>query len=132
VIFLPITALTYCASFRFSIVENDPSNQSSIVDWRFMPIDKVPINEDKHPPLFCAITQRTQFLPGDECHCFITKSTDAALALVRTISQVYATVKLGSKCLKSPIFYQVINLNFFFRIIFIIFFIVGSFWAKTK
>jgi hypothetical protein len=79
-----------------------------------MPIDTITNNENKHPPLFCAVIQRTQFLSGDECHCFITKSPDAATALVGTISQIYANVKPGTKCLKSPVFYQVKNLNFIF------------------
>jgi hypothetical protein len=78
-----------------------------------MPLDNtITDNENKHPPLFCAVIERTQILSGDECHCFITKSSDAAIALVETISKIYANVKPGTKCLKSPIFYQVENSNF--------------------
>jgi hypothetical protein len=112
VIFFPISSLIYCASLRFSIVENDQTKPTSIIDWRFMPLDRLTINENKHPPLFCAAIRRTQIMPGDECHCFITKSPDAAIALVQTISQVYATLQPGTKCFKSPIFYQVKNFYF--------------------
>ena len=110
VVFFPLTSLIYCASLRFSIIENDQTKPTSAVDWRFMPLDEVAVNNDnKHPPLFCIVTRRTQILQGDECHCFITKSVDAALALVLTVSQVYGNLKPGTKCLKSPIFYQVYN-----------------------
>ena len=71
-----------------------------------MPLDAITDYGCKHPPLFCAVVQRTQFLPGAECHCFITKSPDAAIALVHTISEVYANVQ-PTKHFKSPIFYQV-------------------------
>jgi hypothetical protein len=99
-----MSSLIYCASLRFSIVEND---QTSSIDWRFVTLDSTLNNQSKHPPLFCAVVQRTQILSGDECHCFITKSDDAALALVRTISDVYAKLSSNIKPLKSPIFYQV-------------------------
>jgi hypothetical protein len=78
-----------------------------------MPLDTLVFHDNKHPPLFCAVIKRTQILPGNECHCFITKSTDAALSLVRIISQMYANVKPDIKCSKSPIFYQVKNEIFF-------------------
>ncbi|CAF1332806.1 unnamed protein product [Adineta steineri] len=105
-VFFSISSLIYCASLRFSIIENDPAKPTANVDWRFMTLDAIENNEDKHPPLFGVIMRRTQVLPGNECHCFITKNTDAAFALVRTISQVYANMRPGAKCLKSPIFYQ--------------------------
>ncbi len=107
VIFFPINSLIYSASLRFSIIENDQTKPSSPVDWRFMPLDTIINNENKHPPLFAIVVQRTQILSGEECHCFITKSADAAIALVRTISEAYANLRPGTKCLKSPIFYQV-------------------------
>ena len=107
VIFFPINSLTYCASLRFSIIENDQTKPTSLVDWRFMPLDAVANYDNKHPPLFAVVVQRTQILPGEECHCFITKSTDAAITLVQAISEVYANLRPGTKCLKSPIFYQV-------------------------
>ncbi|CAF2077689.1 unnamed protein product [Rotaria magnacalcarata] len=103
VIFFPISSLLYCASLRFSIVESD---HISSIDWRFITLDTTVKSQSNHPPLFCAVVQRTQIVPGDECHCFITKSDDAALALVRTISEVYATLKNNVKPFKSPIFYQ--------------------------
>jgi hypothetical protein len=104
VIFFPISSLIYCASLRFSIIEND---QTSLIDWRFITLDSTEQYQHKHPPLFCAVIQRTQILSGDECHCFITKSDDTALALVRTISEVYAKLPTNIKPLRSPIFYQV-------------------------
>jgi hypothetical protein len=108
-IFFPIASLIYCASLRFSIIENDQTKSLANIDWRFMPIDTLKRNESKHPPLFCAVVKRTQILPGDECHCFITKTANAANALVLTISQVYGNIKSPTTCLKSPIFYQVKN-----------------------
>lgn len=104
VIFFPISSLIYCASLRFSVVEND---QTSLIDWRFVTLDSTEPNQSKHPPLFCAVIQRTQILTGDECHCFLTKSDDAALALVRTISEVYGNLPPTMKSFRSPIFYQV-------------------------
>jgi hypothetical protein len=106
VIFFPISSLIYCASLRFSVVEND---QTSLIDWRFITIDSTIQTQSKHPPLFCAVVHRTQILTGDECHCFITKTANAANALVLTISQVYGNIKSPTTCLKSPIFYQVKN-----------------------
>jgi hypothetical protein len=106
VIFFPLSSLIYCASLRFSIIEND---QTSLIDWRFITLDSTEPIQSKHPPLFCAVVQRTQILSGDECHCFITKSDDAALALVRAISEVYANLQANIKPLRSPIFYQVEN-----------------------
>ena len=114
VIFFPISSLIYCASLRFSIIENDQTNLISPINWRFMPLDSSTTNyEDKHPPLFCSTIRRTQILPGDECHCFITKSSDASIALVRTITEIYANLQPGTLCLKAPVFYQVKNLVFF-------------------
>lgn len=89
-----------------------------------MPLDAITNNKNKHPPLFCVVTQRTQILPGNECHCFITKSSDSALTLIQTITKVYSNLRPGVKCLKSPIFYQVNNFkekNFFFQINFSLF-----------
>ncbi|CAF1241556.1 unnamed protein product [Rotaria sordida] len=103
VIFYPISSLIYCASLRFSVIEHD---QTSSIDWRFTTLDPKRKNRSKHPPLFCFVVQRTQVSSGDECHCFITKDDESALALVRTISEIYANVKSNFKLLKSPIFYQ--------------------------
>lgn len=109
VVFFPLASLVYCASVRFSIVGND---HSSLLDWRFMPLDQSGANDEaKHPPLFCAVIHRTHIVPGDECHCFITKSTDAAIALVRNITEIYANIKRGFSCYRSPIFYQVRKFN---------------------
>lgn len=106
VIFFPISSLIYCASLRYSIVENE-QNQTSFIDWRFVTLDSTEPNQSRHPPLFCAVVQRTQILTGDECHCFLTKNDDAALALVRTISEVYGRLPPTIKSQRSPIFYQV-------------------------
>lgn len=108
VIFFPISSLIYCASVRFTIVENEQCKASSSVDWRFMPLDEINHSDNKHPPLFSIVVRRTQIFPGEECHCFITKSLDSAMALVRTISQIYGdNIRPNIPHLKSPIFYQV-------------------------
>ncbi|CAF1215279.1 unnamed protein product [Rotaria sp. Silwood1] len=103
VIFYPISALIYCASLRFSAVEYD---QTSSIDWRFAKLDPTVKSQSKHPPLFCFVVQRTILVSGDECHFFVTKDDDSALALVRTISEVYANLKPNVTPIKSPIFYQ--------------------------
>ncbi|CAF2716739.1 unnamed protein product [Rotaria sp. Silwood2] len=103
VIFYPISALIYCASLRFSVVEYD---QASSIDWRFVTLDPTIKNQSKHPPLFCFVVQRTLVTSGDECHCFVAKDDNSALALVRTISEVYMKVKPNVTPIKSPIFYQ--------------------------
>lgn len=101
-----------------------------------MPLDSLTFNDSKHPPLFCIVVQRTLILPSDECHCFITKNSEAALTLVRIISQVYANlnIKSGTRCLKSPIFYQVkIKSSIFVLYLYLfLLFIVRSFWKKIK
>jgi hypothetical protein len=108
VIFFPIASLIYCSGVRFSTIADE---QTSHIDWRFMPIDDMMQTiESKHPPLFCAVIHRTQIMSGNECHCFITKSTDAALALVRSITEIYANVRHNQICSRSPIFYQVRHL----------------------
>lgn len=108
VIFFPLSSLIYCASLRFSIVEND---QTSNIDWRFNTLDSPEPSSSKHPPLFCAVVQRTQILLADECHCFLTKNASDALTLVRIISEVYAKLPMNIKPIRSPIFYQVIFLS---------------------
>ena len=106
VIFYPIASLIYCASLRYSVIENE---QDASIGWRFTTLDAMSENSSKHPPLFCAVLQRTNMLAGDECHCFITKTDDAALTLVRTISEVYANLpsSSSSRANRSPLFYQV-------------------------
>lgn len=108
VIFFPISSLIYCASVRFTIVENEQHKASSSVDWRFMPLDEIQHYDKKHPPLFSIVVRRTHIFPGEECHCFITKSLDSAMALVRTISQIYGdNIRSSTPHIRSPIFYQV-------------------------
>ncbi|CAF1187784.1 unnamed protein product [Didymodactylos carnosus] len=107
VIFYPIASLVYCASLRYAIVNGDPSKQSVPNDWCFAPLDALQTKtQSKHPPVFCAVFQRSQVLLGEDCHCFITKSNEAALALVKAASTAYSSINPASKCLKSPIFYQ--------------------------
>ncbi|CAF2099653.1 unnamed protein product [Rotaria magnacalcarata] len=105
-IFFPITSLIYCASLRFSVINNDQTKSVPMVDWRFTPLDSLVESESRHPPLFSLIVRRTQLLPGDECHCFITKNGDSAFSLIQAVSRVYANINPGAQCLKSPIFYQ--------------------------
>ncbi|CAF3200146.1 unnamed protein product [Rotaria socialis] len=105
-IFFPITSLIYCASLRFSVIENGQAKSIPMIDWRFTPLDSLVENNSRHPPLFSLIVRRTQLLPGDECHCFITKSGDSAFSLIQAVSRVYANINPGTQCLKSPIFYQ--------------------------
>ena len=99
-IFYPLTSLIYCASLRFSIVRN---TQTSSIDWRFLPLDS---DLSKHPPLFCLVVKRTQVVPADECHCFITKTDQAALDLVQIVSEIYGKLPDHLPNWKSPIFYQ--------------------------
>lgn len=108
-VFFPISSLVYCASLRFTVIKNDRTKPKGSIYWRFLPLDTSSTDENKHPPLFCAVFQRTHILPGDECHCFITKTAESALALVRTISRIYKSMQSDFKSLKNPIFYQVYN-----------------------
>ncbi|CAF1159526.1 unnamed protein product, partial [Didymodactylos carnosus] len=106
-IFYPITSLVYCASLRYAVVDGDPNKQFVSSDWYFAPLDALQSNkQSKHPPIFCTVFQRSQVLTGEECHCFITKSDDASLALVKALSTAYTSVDPALKSLKSPIFYQ--------------------------
>ncbi|UJR27144.1 hypothetical protein I4U23_008443 [Adineta vaga] len=111
-VFFPITSLLYCASLRFSVIKNDRTKPKTNVHWRFMPLDTASSKgENKHPPLFCAVFHRTQILPGDECHCFITKTSESALALIQTVSRVYKNMQSDFKTGKNPIFYELDHLG---------------------
>jgi hypothetical protein len=122
VIFYPLSSLIYCASIRFTLVDGDAS---SGIGWRFLPLDRVAPN--RHPPLFCAVVRRTQIVNGDECHCFITKNEQAALALVSHIAQIYDRLPDPIRLLRSPMFYQVSLVRLVSPRCTII--VVGSFWT---
>ncbi|CAF0904645.1 unnamed protein product [Adineta ricciae] len=110
-VFFPISSLVYCASLRFTVIRNDRTKPKGSIYWRFMPLEAASTGENKHPPLFCAVFQRTHILPGDECHCFITKTAESALALVQAMSRIYKSMQSDFKSSKSPIFYQLDHLG---------------------
>lgn len=129
IVFFPIASLIYCASIRFSTVAND---LTSLVDWRFIPLDQLNDGQDdnKHPPLFCAVFHRTHIIPGDECHCFITKNAEASLALVQNITQIYSDLPRGIIMSRSPIFYQVNSHDRSnFDLLLVLFTLVRSIWT---
>lgn len=99
-LFYPLSSLIYCGALRFTLVKD---SQRSTVDWRFLPLDS---QTSKHPPIFCAVFQRTELVPADECHCFITKNDQEATILVETIGSIYRNLPENSFFRKSPIFYQ--------------------------
>ncbi|KAL7673028.1 hypothetical protein ACOME3_007901 [Neoechinorhynchus agilis] len=95
----------YCASVRFI-----PSRQSSSLNnakGRFVPLDSSAAARhegDGHPPIFCIVFRRTRNVPGDECHCFITKTKQSALVLVQACFAGYTRTGQFQNIAKAPLY----------------------------
>jgi hypothetical protein len=112
VLFYPIRSLVYCASIRFAT-----RTQTGAVfpnGWRFVPLDSpaaARVENTQNPPLFAVTFRRTRHLPVDECHCFVTKTRQAALALVQACFSAYQATIPQQDCSKVPLYFKVKNKN---------------------
>ncbi|CAF1047198.1 unnamed protein product [Didymodactylos carnosus] len=108
VLFYPIRSLVYCASIRFATRTQTGAQFPS--GWRFVPLDSpaaARVENTQNPPLYCSIFRRTRHLPVDECHCFVTKTRQAALALVQACFSAYQATSTQQDCSKVPLYFKV-------------------------
>ncbi|CAF0923503.1 unnamed protein product [Adineta steineri] len=106
-LYYPIRSLAYCASIRFA--KRSHTGNKSSNDWRFVSLDAPEanhINNSQNPPLFAVTFRRTRQLPGDECHCFVTKTKHAALELVEACFRAYHRADPKQDCSKVPLYFK--------------------------
>ncbi|XP_074642309.1 uncharacterized protein LOC141899733 [Tubulanus polymorphus] len=90
VIWFPISSLRVGAAVK---CVNAVRDSSAEVVHRFVAMDALTPNANvKSPPMFGLITRRIRGIKVLECHCFITKSDEAAMALVNCCTQAYESI----------------------------------------
>jgi hypothetical protein len=112
VLFYPIRSLVYCASIRFATRTQTGAEFPN--GWRFVPLDSpaaARMENTRNPPLFAVTFRRTRHLPVDECHCFVTKTRQAALALVQACFSAYQATAPQQDCSKVPLYFKVKSIN---------------------
>ncbi|CAM4947470.1 unnamed protein product [Rotaria socialis] len=108
VLFYPIRSLVYCASIRFATRTQTGAEFPN--GWRFVPLDSpaaARVENTRNPPLFAVTFRRTRHLPVDECHSFVTKTRQAALALVQACFSAYQATTSQQDCSKVPLYFKV-------------------------
>ncbi|CAF2966861.1 unnamed protein product [Rotaria sp. Silwood2] len=108
VLFYPVRSLVYCASIRFATRTQTGAEFPN--GWRFVPLDSpaaARMENTRNPPLFAVTFRRTRHLPVDECHCFVTKTRQAALALVQACFSAYQATVPQQDCSKVPLYFKV-------------------------
>ena len=65
------------------------------------------VENTRNPPLFAVTFRRTRHLPVDECHSFVTKTRQAALALVQACFSAYQATAPQQDCSKVPLYFKV-------------------------
>ena len=108
VVFYPIRSLVYCASIRFATRTQTGAAYPN--GWRFVPLDSpaaARMENTRNPPLFAVTFRRTRHLPVDECYCFVTKTRQAALALVQACFSAYQATEPQQDCSKVPLYFKV-------------------------
>jgi len=78
--------------------------------WHFVPLDHPEATLDEntqHPPLFVVNFHRTRHLPMDECHCFVAKTKQTALELVKACYNAYQATDFEQNCSKVPLYFKV-------------------------
>ncbi|CAF0971371.1 unnamed protein product [Adineta ricciae] len=108
VLFYPIRSLIYCASIRFATRTQTGAEFPN--GWRFVPLDSpaaARMENTRNPPLFAVTFRRTRHLPVDECHSFVTKTRQAALALVQACFSAYQATVPHQDCSKVPLYFKV-------------------------
>lgn len=76
----PISALHVCAAVKCVMQGPDP---------KFVALDSAAGQQSSHPPMFAVIMRRTKGVKVLECHIFVCKSDQAALALVQSCTHAY-------------------------------------------
>lgn len=107
-LYYPIRSLVYCASVRFAT--RTETEEQFPNGWRFVPLDSPDANiteNMQNPPLFTVTFHRTRQLPMDECHCFVTKTKQIAMALVGACSNAYQGTDSEQDCSKVPLYFKV-------------------------
>ena len=109
-LYYPIRSLVYCATIRFvrRTQTSDPLSNGRY----FVPLDSPELKQNgnaQYPPLFTTVFQRTPHLPVNECHCFIIKNRQTALALIRACYKTYQATDSEQDCSKVPPYLQVID-----------------------
>lgn len=62
----------------------------------------------QNPPVFTAVFNRTRDGQSiDECHCFIAKTKQIAIALVQACSNAYRQTDPEQDCSKVPLYFKV-------------------------
>ena len=108
VLFYPIRSLIYCASIRFATRTQTGAEFPN--GWRFVPLDSpaaARMENTRNPPLLAVTFRRTRHLPVDECHSFVTKTRQAALALVQACFSAYQATVPHQDCSKVPLYFKV-------------------------
>lgn len=86
VVWFPIQTLHVCAAVKCATDINGVTGEKTA---RFVALDSPSGKTTRHPPIFAAILRRTQGVKVLECHGFICKSNQAALALVHSCTHAY-------------------------------------------
>lgn len=86
------------------------SGEKSSERKRFIPLDSpeaIRAENAQNPPVFAAVFHRNRQQPADECHCFIAKTKQIAIALVQACSNAYRQTDPEQDCSKVPLFFEV-------------------------
>jgi hypothetical protein len=113
ILYYPIRSLVYCATIRFAT--RTETGDKFPNGWRFVPLDypEATLTQNtQNPPLFAVTFHRTRHLPVDECHCFVAKTKQSALALVQACYNAYQMTDSEQDCSKVPLYFKVTKKKF--------------------
>ena len=82
----PISSLHVCAAVKCVVESGGATGQCQS---KFVALDSEFGKKSTHPPIFAAIMRRTKGRKVLECHAFICKSNEAAMALVQSCTHAY-------------------------------------------
>lgn len=86
VAWFPIQTLHVCAAVKCVVDINGVTGERCA---RFVALDSPAGKASRHPPMFACIMRRTKGVKVLECHAFLTKSNQAALASVQACTHAY-------------------------------------------
>ncbi len=86
VTWFPVQSLHVCAAVK---CVNEVRGETGEGSPKFVALDSPAANNSSHPPMFCSIMRRTKGVKVLECHSFIAKSYQAAMAMVQAITHAY-------------------------------------------
>ena len=82
----PIQTLHVCAAVKCIVQLNGATGDKTP---KFVALDSAAAENTRHPPMFACIMRRTKGVKVLECHVFISKSNQAAMALVQASTHAY-------------------------------------------